>query len=123
MNFPTNLTKLTAASVAALFVGLSAANAAMILRQDANGNKVVVNTETEAEARIYGPGPVDSRPDDCQSGGFFTMMDGDREVYVACDDETMQYTASMDTMASGESMMEGDRPLEPYAPGTEGVNN
>ncbi|WP_128290696.1 hypothetical protein [Afifella aestuarii] len=122
-----NIAKLTAVSMTAMMVGVSAANAEMILRKDASDNKVIVNTETEQEARIYGPGETSGeRPETCETGNYYTMMDNDREVYVSCDDDKTMYSESMDS-ASSDSNMAGeesrDRPLEPYAPGTEGTNN
>ncbi|MCF1505404.1 hypothetical protein [Afifella sp. H1R] len=119
--------KLTAVSMTAMMVGVSAANAEMILRKDAQDNKVIVNTDTEQEARIYGPGETSGeRPETCETGNYYTMMDNDREVYVSCDDDKTMYSSAMHStssdgnMASKESQ---DEPLEPYAPGTEGTNN
>ena len=122
-------TKITLTSAAALMMGVSLANADMILREDASGNKIVVNTETEQEARIYGTGGDSARPVDCEAGGFYTMMDNDREVYASCDDEKMRFSARVDaatdgaeaassTTAPGSTSM--DQPLEPYAPDTIG---
>jgi len=116
-------TKIASTSIAALFLGMTAANAAMVLRQDANGNKVVVNTNTEDEARLYGNAGAAQRPDDCEAGGFWMMdHDGD-EVYVSCDDPETMYMAGDPATTAANGMQEGDRQLEPYAPGTEGVNN
>ena len=127
-----NFAKVTLASATALMMGVSLASADMILRQDASGNKVVVNTETETEARLYGIGGDGARPADCETGGFYMMMDNDREVYASCDDEKMMFSAPMmdsSAMAGASASatapgatVAADQPLEPYAPGTNGSN-
>ena len=112
--------KATAASAAALMFSATFANAAMILRQDSMGNKVVVNTETETEQRLYGPSADNTRPADCETGAFYTMMDGEREYYVSCDEETAMFSSSE---AASPGATPADRPLEPYAPSTIGNTN
>jgi hypothetical protein len=80
-----DLLKITAAT-AALALGVSGANAAMLLHQDAEtGNKVVINTETQSEAPVLeatnGQPPVD-----CPDGTFFITVDPNdqREIVNAC---------------------------------------
>lgn len=129
------LATVTLTSMAALMMGASMASADMILRQDASGNKIVVNTETETEARIYEVGGDNARPADCEGGAFYTTIDNDREVYTACEDDTMRFAVRMDDgaavsggastsgSASASAAATADQPLEPYAPDTLGSKN
>lgn len=136
-----NLVKTTLVSATALMMGVSIANADMILREDASGNKVVVNTETEKEARLYGIGGDNSRPGECEAGAFYTMKDKDREVYRSCDDEKMMFSARADASTSSSAAASSstagastsatvapgatasaDQPLEPYTSDTIGSN-
>jgi hypothetical protein len=80
-----NLLKITAAT-AALALGVSGANAAMLLHQDAEtGNKVVINTETQSEAEVL-EATSGQPPVDCPEGTFFITVDPNdqSEIVNAC---------------------------------------
>jgi hypothetical protein len=68
------LLKITAAT-AALVLGVSGANAALLLHEDPlTGQKKVINTETESEAQVLMS--TDGQPPaDCPEGAFFLFED------------------------------------------------
>lgn len=68
------LLKITAAT-AALVLGATGAHAAMLLHEDpTTGEKVVINTETESEARVL-MSSDGQPPADCPEGTFFLFED------------------------------------------------
>lgn len=77
-----NLLKITAAT-AALALGVSGANAALLLHEDAQGQKVVVNTETESEAQVL-MSETGEAPAECPEGSFWFYEDAGEQWVTEC---------------------------------------
>lgn len=75
-----DLLKITAAT-AALALGVSGANAALLLHQNEQGQKVVINTDTESEAQVLES--ADGQPPaDCPEGTFFIVTDANDQTQI-----------------------------------------
>jgi hypothetical protein len=82
-----DLLKITAAT-AILALGLSGANAAMLLNEDANGEKVVINTETQSETRVLAA-EEGRAPATCPEGSHYFIEDASGAIVVVeCVTET-----------------------------------
>lgn len=77
-----DLLKITAAT-AALALGISGANAAMLLHQNAQGQKVVVNTDTQSEAQVL-MSETDAAPAECPEGTFWFYEDAGEQWVTEC---------------------------------------
>lgn len=81
-----------ATAAAVLSLSVSGASADLILRTDANDQKVVVDTETQKEMAVYPAGPAGEKPGECPDGAFFLSkdpVDDQKEIITDCKEGTV----------------------------------
>ena len=109
-----DLLKLTAAT-AALALGMSGANAAFLVKEDANGNKIVVNTETEQEHHVL-EGSGTQQLAECPDGAFLLdpeASDDDYDVVTDCTTDSVYRMGPIDDTYRAAGYPDGTFLLSP----------